>query len=84
MSIACQAAEICWLSNAPPSASAFSLPAGGVGHYTELKGAATIMNTLKIELDPGLIAREVRTAIAARGNLRSDTGVSMPQSMLPR
>jgi len=70
-----------WLSNAPPGAGAFSqLPS--LGHYTELRGLATISNSLQIDLAPGLIAKEVRNAIAAEGNLRADTGVSMPPSML--
>jgi hypothetical protein len=74
-----------WLSNAPPGAGAFSPLAGGLGNFTELRGAATIQNSLSITLDPGLIAKEVRNQLNAGGNLRADTGVSMsPSSILPR
>jgi hypothetical protein len=71
-----------WLSNAPPSASAFSPLAGGLGHFTELRGAATITNRVEVDLAPGLVDKAVRNAISAGGNLRADTGVSMPPSML--
>jgi hypothetical protein len=73
-----------WLSNAPPGAGGFSPLAGGLGSYTELRGAATITNSLAISLDPGLIAKEIRSQLDAGGNLRADTGVSMPRSALPR
>ena len=59
-------------------------PAGAAGPAAELKGQATITNRLSISLDPGLIAKEVRSQLDAGGNLRADTGVSMPSSALPR
>ena len=50
-----------------------------------LEGAATIKNSFAITLDPGLIAKEVRSQLSADGNLRADTGISMnPSSILPR
>jgi hypothetical protein len=58
--------------------------ATGPAPATELKGEATIQNSLSISLDPGLIAKEVRNQLNASGNLRADTGVSMPSSILPR
>ncbi|MGB6177200.1 MAG: phage tail tape measure protein [Methylocella sp.] len=74
-----------WLSNAPPAAGGFTPSPGGLGNYTELRGSATVTNSLSISLDPGLIAKQVHSALAADGNLRGDTGVSMsPSSMLPR
>ena len=55
-------------------------PAGAAGPAAELKGQATITNRLSISLDPGLIAKEVRSQLDAGGNLRADTGVSMSPS----
>jgi hypothetical protein len=69
---------------APPS-TGFTQGPGGLGNFTELRGAATIKNSLSISLDPGLIAKEIRSQLDAGGNLRGDTGVSMnPSSILPR
>jgi hypothetical protein len=48
-----------------------------------LEGQAVITNKIEVDLSPGLVERTVRQAISASGNLRSDTGVSMPQSMMP-
>jgi hypothetical protein len=63
----------------PPPGGGVSFPGAGVG--TELRGAATIKNSLAISLDPGLIAKEVRSQLDALGNLRAaDTG----SSALPR
>jgi hypothetical protein len=57
---------------------------GPAGPAAELKGEATIKNSLSISLDPGLIAKEVRNQLNAGGNLRGDTGVSMtPANTLP-
>jgi hypothetical protein len=72
-----------WLSNAPPSASAFAPLAGGLGHYTELRGAAVITNRVEVDLAPGLVDKAVRNAISAGGNLRADVSMS-PSSILPR
>jgi hypothetical protein len=72
------------LSNAPPSANAFTPSASPLGNFTELKGEAVIRNSLSISLDPGLIAKEIRSQLDAGGNLRADTGVSMPRLALPR
>ena len=74
-----------WLSNAPPGAGAFSPLAGGLGHFTELKGAADVTVKVGVDLSPGLVEKAVNQAIDARGNMRvGDTGVSMPTSLLPR
>jgi hypothetical protein len=67
------------------------VPSGALSPFSmenaahELKGEATIKNSLSISLDPGLIAKEVKNQLTAGGNLRGDTGVSMsPSSILPR
>jgi hypothetical protein len=60
----------------PPSATGFT---PGNLNFKELRGAATIKNSLAITLDPGLIAKEVRSQLDASGNLRgagADTGKS--------
>jgi hypothetical protein len=51
----------------------------GNPHITELKGAANIGVRVDVGFDPGLIAKTVSQTINAGGNLRADTGVSMPR-----
>jgi hypothetical protein len=71
-----------WLGDAPPSAGAFSPVPGGLGPF-RLEGAADVKVTVAVDLPPDLIARRVDQAVTARGNMRSDTGMSMPRSIMP-
>ena len=68
-----------WLSNQPPAADRFT--PGGLGHYGELRGAADV--NVKVAVDfvtPDLIANRIDQALSARGNMRADTGISMPRA----
>jgi hypothetical protein len=69
-----------WLSSQPPDASRFT--PGGLGNFTELRGAADVSVKVGVDLSPDLIATRIDKALAARGNMRvPDTGVSMPPSL---
>src|SRR5262249_3629860 len=64
---------------APTAPTAPALPAGALSPdflrpKVEIKGDADVNVKMRVELDPGLIAREVQKAQSASG----DVGVSMP------
>ena len=63
-----------------PGISSFGFGVGGSSTPLKIDGAAEITNRVELSINSDLLIAMIRQEIDARGNLRADTGRSMPET----
>jgi hypothetical protein len=63
-----------------PGLSSFGFGAGGSPTPVRLDGSAAITNRVELSINDDLLVARIGQVIDARGNLRADTGRSMPET----
>jgi hypothetical protein len=63
-----------------PGLSSFGFGAGGSQTPVRLEGSAAITNRVEVSINNDLLIATIDQRIDALGNLRADTGMSMPET----